>query len=331
VSFSTRVAWTPAYELIISLQAFIASKVHKVIDLGPGWVARVKKNLPADFLAETHALDQDRALLERTFFGTDILVWQGPESRDPEGFMAWLASLSPGEIYERLAPHVPEDADLPRDLGATRDAAVKLFRAWHEGYFRGIDSGILTQLAQEASAREIARVAQAPGAGPEAARFVETTTGGVVFEDLPPGLKEIVLVPQFHFQPLNAIGPFRSSIVVGYSPEIGSLAEGEPSADLLRRTKAVADGSRLRILRFLAQSAAEPARSLTDIAAATRLSASTVLHHLLTLRSAGLVRTHFNPRRPDRYSQRRAGFAEMLARLESYAGAGTTPEDGRPE
>lgn len=320
MAFRVRIDWAPVYELNVSLQAFLLRKVHKALDLGPGWATRVRKNLPAAFLADLQRLEEDKSSKDKTFLSPEILILQCPGDRDPEGFLAWLASLSPGDIYERLAPHVPEDVPLPRDLANARDTTVRLLRTWYDSYFRGLDSAILKGLAREAAAREAARAVEAPGAGPEASAFVETVTGGVIFEDLPSGLEQVVLVPQFHLQPLNLIGQSPSLLIVGYPADVVPPAENEPPADVLRRTKALADGSRLRILRFLAASTAEPWRSLTDIAEATGLAASTVLHHLFLLRSAGLVRTHFAPKRPDRYSHRQAGLTEMLTRLESYVG-----------
>lgn len=61
-----------------------------------------------------------------------------------------------------------------------------------------------------------------------------------------------------------------------------------------------------------------PPRTLTEIAEAMGLAASTVFHHMLILRSAGLVRTHFTPNRPDRYSHRRAGMGDLRAGLEGF-------------
>jgi DNA-binding transcriptional ArsR family regulator len=65
-----------------------------------------------------------------------------------------------------------------------------------------------------------------------------------------------------------------------------SAVAGAPPARLVRQLRALADERRLRVLRRLRESPA----SLTELAAEFGLPKTTMHHHLVALRSAGLVR-----------------------------------------
>lgn len=318
MSYQARVEWAPAYELSISMQAFMLAKLHKVIDLGPGWAARAKKQVPADFLSTMHQLDKDRDTRGKLLLPVEILIHLHPEAGGAEAFIAWLQSRSPGELYEELAPAVPEDMPLPRDLGAARDVTAGLLRAWNDAYFSQVDPVILAGLAREAEVRQSSPTGAAAAGGEGTERFVESITGGVLFEEIESQGRSVVLVPQYHFRPLNALNHFREVLIVGYGADVLPPAEGEPPTGLLRLTKSVSDASRLRVLRYLAGAATETPRTLTEIADATGLAASTIFHHILMLRSAGLIRTHHGCSRPDRYSWRRTGLDELRAGLETF-------------
>ncbi len=121
------------------------------------------------------------------------------------------------------------------------------------------------------------------------AELVEELSRGVSFAELD-WAEEIVLAPSYWLSPLisgDDLDPKRMLLLYGARPTGESLVPGEiVPDDLLAALKALADPSRLRILRFLMQEQLTPA----ELSRRLRLRAPTVTHHLHALRLAGLVR-----------------------------------------
>src|SRR3990172_439327 len=113
-------------------------------------------------------------------------------------------------------------------------------------------------------------------------------TQGVHFEE-PFDVSEVVLVPGYWNTPyviFPKISPDKMLIVFGVRPANLSLVPGEQVPDaLLLALKAIADPTRLKILRYLSKESLTPAQ----IARRLRLRAPTVTHHLTALRLAGMV------------------------------------------
>lgn len=101
--------------------------------------------------------------------------------------------------------------------------------------------------------------------------------------------QEVVLVPTFWGSPLlyfSDVTPSRRLIAYGGRPSTASIVPGEVIPDaLFQALKALADPTRLRILRFLMQEPLTPA----ELARRLRLRPPTVIHHLHALRLAQLV------------------------------------------
>lgn len=101
--------------------------------------------------------------------------------------------------------------------------------------------------------------------------------------------KRTVLAPSFWATPLlilHAIDKEKGIILYGARPPHMSLVPGDVVPDLLyQMLKALADPTRLRILRYLSQEPMTPA----TLARKLRLRAPTVIHHLDALRLARLV------------------------------------------
>lgn len=115
---------------------------------------------------------------------------------------------------------------------------------------------------------------------------------------------ELVLVPSFWMTPLVMYGklsPERTLMLFGARPADLSLVPGEVVPDaMLRALKALADPTRLRVLRYLT---AEPLTP-SELARRLRLRAPTVIHHLSALRAAGLVRVTLQSEGEKRYAIR---------------------------
>ena len=120
-------------------------------------------------------------------------------------------------------------------------------------------------------------------------KLLEELSRGLQFEQTP-DVDELILVPSYWLSPLLStyeIAERQQLILFGGRPPGESLVPGEiVPEDLLQVLKALADPTRLRILRYLMQEHLTPA----ELSRRLRLRAPTVTHHLHALRLAGLVR-----------------------------------------
>jgi DNA-binding transcriptional ArsR family regulator len=150
--------------------------------------------------------------------------------------------------------------------------------------------------------------------------LVEELSQGIRLDSLT-DLSEIILVPSYWSTPLivydriNEQG--RYLVLFGARPADLSLVPGEVVPDaLLRSLKALADPTRLRILRYLSEETLTP----SQLARLLRLRAPTVTHHLSALRLAGLVRLTLEKERENRYEVRgeivKGAFASLQKFLE---------------
>ena len=297
---SAEIDYAPAYELVLSLFVFLERSKWKTLDLGPAWGAEVERRLGPDLKARIRSQKAPRTL--PLLF---LLIHEAPGDRSPESFLDWLASLSPGDLYERLVCRVEAEHREPLgDLGAWRDGVLAILRVWHEHYFRGLDPAILAHLQKDAAARR-AQAAVTP-----ALELVAEATNGLHLEE---EHAKIVLVPQYHMSPWNVGTGLKDLRVILYPVEPLQTNPDDPPLALTRLTRALADENRLRILRFLAR---EP-MSLNELTDHTGLAKSTVHHHMVALRAAGLVFIH--EKGADGRYYLRPGWLDLLAgRLSAY-------------
>ena len=101
--------------------------------------------------------------------------------------------------------------------------------------------------------------------------------------------KELIIVPDFWMTPLislEKISPDQKLFLFGARPSTMSTIPGEPVPDgLLRTLKALADPTRLKILRYLYKEELGP----SELSRRLDLRGPTIIHHLRELRLAGLV------------------------------------------
>ncbi|MGB5062034.1 MAG: metalloregulator ArsR/SmtB family transcription factor [Candidatus Promineifilaceae bacterium] len=137
--------------------------------------------------------------------------------------------------------------------------------------------------------------------------------------------QELVLAPSFWGDPLmiyGQIGPERDMVVFGGRPSDASLVPGAIVPDMLFQSlKALADPTRLRILRYLAEEPLTPA----ELARRLRLRAPTVVHHLHALRLARLVQLTVEPE-GRRYMARHEAVRETCAMLQVYLDKGAADD-----
>ncbi|MDF2626528.1 MAG: transcriptional regulator, ArsR family [Symbiobacteriaceae bacterium] len=282
--------------MLLSLKAYMDTTSHKMLDIGSGWPRKVAKALPADY---------DLSVFDKSGMAYP-LVGMCPTDDDPQGLIDWLRDLPVGTLYEMILSVLKDPARLPPDLSGLRKQYVAALQIWHDHYFSTLDPAIHETLRNNVSTAA-AVIRSLP---PDEA--VEQITGGIVLE-LDPGIEAVLLVPQYHYRPFNIFDCTDRTLMIAYPAELPSTPTAVPS-DLRNLTRALADDSRLQILRFL--SGGE--RNFTEIVKFSGLAKSTVHHHMVILRVSGLVRVHMKRTVADRYSLRPAAIDRIGPRLHAF-------------
>jgi len=131
-------------------------------------------------------------------------------------------------------------------------------------------------------------------------------------------LSKLILAPSFWGAPFvffNAMDEETGIILFGARPKGTALVPGElVPEDLLNGLKAMADPTRLRILRYLLDGPCTP----SELAKVLRLRPPTVIHHLHNLRLAGLVLVTVSPKAERRYALRIDGVGETIRGLQEF-------------
>jgi DNA-binding transcriptional ArsR family regulator len=147
--------------------------------------------------------------------------------------------------------------------------------------------------------------------------LVEELSQGVHFTNLS-NLSELILAPSYWSTPLVFFEKLSDEcmlITYGARPTNASLVPGELVPDaLLRGLKALADSTRLRILRLLVDKPLTPA----ELSRLLRLRAPTVVHHLHALRIAGLVHLYVEESGDRCYAVRREIIQDILSNLDHF-------------
>jgi DNA-binding transcriptional ArsR family regulator len=150
-----------------------------------------------------------------------------------------------------------------------------------------------------------------------------------LLEDLSHGVKlekidtyrKIILAPSYWTSPLiffNNPQPDELFVVFGCREDDQNLIPGEYVPEtLVTALKALADPTRLRILHYLDQGTNTP----SSLARLLRLRAPTVIHHLNTMRLAGLVQVTLTANGERRYSLRQEAIEDTYKQLNMVIGS----------
>jgi DNA-binding transcriptional ArsR family regulator len=149
--------------------------------------------------------------------------------------------------------------------------------------------------------------------------LLEELSQGVSFASLH-DIEELTLAPSYWSTPLivyERVTPEKALVLFGARSSEISLVPGEFVQDaMLRALKALADPTRLRILRHLSEQAHTP----TQLARLVRLRAPTIIHHLNALRLAGLVKLTLEDQGERRYAVRRETIKSTFEALMKFLG-----------
>jgi DNA-binding transcriptional ArsR family regulator len=137
---------------------------------------------------------------------------------------------------------------------------------------------------------------------------------------------ELILAPAYWSTPLviwSKVNPERTLFLYGARPADATLIPGEAIPEtVLRALKALADPTRLQILRYLNEEQLTPAQ----LSRRLRLRAPTVIHHLSTLRLAGLVHLTVDSQGEKRYAARLEAVPGTFSNLGEYLQVGEKVE-----
>lgn len=298
MEYEIEVQFEPVYELVNSIHTFICKKSYKKIDLGTPWAAEVAGKLSPELLSA----------LEETDLGDDwkllnLLIYLCPAKQNVESALNWLEGLSVGEIYETLAGHV---SVFPVQMEQFRSRMTYLLTEWNRQYFSTSDPAILAKLQEHTMERNRELKTN------NISDFVNKTTNGFYF--LPGGgLRRLVLIPQFHFQPVNIIYNFGTLTICHYAARI-MVSDEQISPFMYRTLRSLGEKSRLKIL----QSVGGERKTFTEIVKQAGISKGIVHDHIFSLRCAGLLHAYIEGENVTAYSLRLEGIHRMNEQLFKY-------------
>jgi DNA-binding transcriptional ArsR family regulator len=292
--------FSPLYELVNSLELFLSKKSIKNMELGTDWIKAIQER------SEAMDVDFGNPKEHPSFCYLYLLIWQSPVKENVVDFLNWLNSLQPGSLYEKLFSYVSES--LPTDLVGFRDQYVDLIRKWNDLYFSKIEPETLMILRESVMKWEGKEIKGDP------VQFVEKVSGGLKIEQYD-GLQQVILTPSFHTTPLIIISKMKNIAHIFYPVDKPENDPNQPSKKLVRITKALADENRLRIIKLLK----EGPKTFTEILQYFSVSKSTVHHHVMLLRTAGLISSyHTDECGAETYIYRPFGMTELEENFQEY-------------
>lgn len=302
MNYELKIEVSPVYELIDSFMIYVTRKWISNLDIGPDWITDVESRLKPLKVAEI------MQAAEWPFSDYDVLyAWaytRGPADK-VLNFLDELRTASLEECFQQAAPHIV-DFTL-EECRRIKENYEPLLRLWYEQYFRYAEHKILPLLIEDASEKKLLQSKM------DTIALIEYASGGVVIEDVP-DLTTIVLLPTVHNRPINTYCFYKKMVIIQYPVEVPMNHDDEPPTVLLRMTRALSDPTRLRLLRYVAH---EP-KSLWEMQADLGQSREMLMHHLMMLRVAGLLRIHLCGENNERFSIRPDGASELQMFLESY-------------
>jgi DNA-binding transcriptional ArsR family regulator len=318
-------------EFLQEVQTFIYWPIGWVYDLpapkDAGTAINTLANLPAAgrlaALSLHDVAGSDFAAILHTITGRN--QWQEAEAQT---LLSMLIEEAGGNVSKKKQNHFKKYLDTFLQWWLRKEEFGELYlsalRSYYEVFFAEDEKRIRPVLEEAVSrAKKLAEELPVPA-------LLEAISQGVQFEETP-DVAQLVLAPSFWSSPLLIYGPRtpeRMLLVFGGRPATTSIVPGDLISDaLFQALRALADPTRLRILRYLMSEPMTPA----ELARRLRLRAPTVVHHLHTLRLARLVYLTIS-HDGKRYQARREAINETYALLDAFLGiASTDPKEKHPK
>ena len=340
----------PAYEFLQSVVTAFNEGETETYDVGSEWIAEVRRRAGPELESRVREVALDDV---DTFTHLIGLAYDTPAPRDVPTFIAHLRATDPTEIklhlaqyYTREARRMTPPAVIRAAVDGDPEAVREFLRTSHPEYEPWTDylrrvleadgdalkSGlveVLTTWAERVWKPEAVTIMPIIERDAEAKRellhelpmeaFITTATNGVEFVPRP-GVERVVMVPSFVNRPLVSWCEVGESLIILYpvADESVSAETDAPPLRLVRLSKALGDEKRLRILRALS----DGEKTLMELAEMFGVAKTTMHHHMIVLRSAGLVSVGVGQKR---YRLRTETVPDVGALLSGYLGAATGP------
>jgi DNA-binding transcriptional ArsR family regulator len=341
---------SPAYELLQSIAVTFAEHDGDTYEIGDAWLAEARDRAGVELIERIGDVMMGE---NDTFVNLTGLVYDTPAPRDVPAFLKQLRETDANEIRlhlvqfyaretRRMTPPgviraaIGGDPEARREFLATShpewepwtnyltrvlDVDAEAFKAkligvlddWAERVWKPESLTIMPILERDAEAkRELQRDLPLD-------RFITTATNGVEFAPRP-GIDRVIMIPSFVNRPLVTYNEFGEVLLIVYpvADESVTADADAPPLRLVRLSKALGDEKRLRILRALA----DGEKSLMELADMFGVPKTSMHHHMIVLRSAGLVAVGVGQKR---YRLRSETVPDLGALLGGYLGAATPP------
>jgi DNA-binding transcriptional ArsR family regulator len=335
-----------AYDLFVSLWI-----LHRSDEFGlrPSWAAGVRSRIPSPLRV---VLEESQKFIRVPLAWIHTL----PQPKDAKAAQAELHSLAPEDRLPALVFDSKQDERTRQHLQflqsldgkqrlttnienqiktfyrdpnkATKDVVRATFDAWSnrkafgERFYEALAAYVNNFYTEEeariipAQSAALAQ-AQALAENTDLLTLIETLSSGVRMDWISEVAK-LVLAPSFWGAPFvffDYLDAETGIILFGARPKGITLVPGEVvPEDLLNALKALADPTRLRILRYLLEGASTP----SELAKTLRLRPPTVIHHLHSLRLAGLVSVNVSAKTERLYTARRDGVLSAFQSLNQF-------------
>ncbi len=301
-NYEVKIDVSEIYELLGSFMVHITKKWLPNLDIGADWSADAEAGMPEEMqkrfieAAEWPFLDFDALY---------ALVIEREAGEDIPAFLDRLLTEPADRLLERIAPQLPLLTQ--SDMSRIQRDYTPLLKSWYTYYFKNIRDSILPLIEEDAAEkRELLQKM-------DASALVEYASGGLVVET-PLDLKTVILFPTVHNRPMNTYCFYQNVLLIQYPVDVPEPDEDEPPTVLLRMTRALAMPDRLKLLRYVA----DQPRSLLEMERDLGQPAEALKHHMVLLRTAGLLRTYIGEQSNEKFSIRPDGASELQMFLESY-------------
>lgn len=325
----------PVYDFVFSLSED-AGSTDDLPAADRTWLIDARASLPRDVRASIQRLFETEAATQIATFAIER-----PELRTPAAFVTAIGAATPAEVLGSVFAEVGRDPELAEliaavvagdstrlpeiearlpewqrqermamlvDPAGTHAQIVGAMAAWL-ALFEPIADRVAAMLERDFGLRSVDRASLTP------ADLIERTTSGLRWLG-EPGVRRLILAPSYFSRPYNFLLAGSDWRFFGYPIADEALDALDPLAappGLVRLHRALGDTTRLRILKLLA------GRDfyLTELAQQLGLSKPTIKHHLVLLRSAGLV-TVTESGAVMNYTLRRQRLADASSELKAF-------------
>jgi DNA-binding transcriptional ArsR family regulator len=308
-------------EFLMTLTKFSMEGSRETFEDGSTWFDEVRTKTSPELLAALAAVNGKAGVGWGSLAGPPLgVALQRPSDHTVSEFLRRMEALPPRELWLILAgyyiPPLREEVGREDFLraadgdtssrSAILDAARKwedemeeepplmylsaeqlknhiltALKLWHREVFAEREEEVTVILERDAAAKR----ALAATTTPE--KLIEIATNGIEFRG-ERWVRRVVLLPHVAMRPWNVSSAWEDRWIICYPVADESLGDDRtaPPPRMLRLYKALGDEKRLRILKRLVSGQA----TLQELADSVGLAKSSVHHHMVILRSAGLVK-----------------------------------------